>query len=152
MWHSILLGSALIVVTVAIHAFGTTWWIRRLKERYAASKNPTFNDILNVLAKTAVLLLFLHILEILVWAFSYELFTGLKELNTFEEAMYFSTVTFTTLGYGDVVIENDWRLLSGIQAIAGHLIFGWSTALLIAVVQKLWATTADEEHQVKKDS
>ena len=62
---------------------------------------------------------------------------GVEELTTWEDAIYFSIVTFTTLGYGDITISGGWRLLSGIEAMSGILLFGWSAALLFALVQQL---------------
>ncbi len=59
-------------------------------------------------------------------------------LDSFEEATYFSFVTFTTLGYGDITLAGAWRILSGIEALNGVLLLGWSTALLFAVVQRTW--------------
>ena len=53
---------------------------------------------------------------------------------------YFSFVTLTTLGYGDITLSEGYRLLSGIQALNGILLVGWSTALMFAVVQKTWQT------------
>ena len=60
--------------------------------------------------------------------------------RTFEEAVYFSFVTFTTVGFGDVVLTPGVRLLSGIEALNGIILVGWSTALLFAVVQRTMAT------------
>jgi hypothetical protein len=85
-----------------------------------------------------VFLLLLHILEVTVWALVYLALPQLPEFEDAEQALYFSTVTFASLGYGDVFIQGSWRLLSAIQAMTGLLIFGWSTALLYAVVQRLW--------------
>jgi voltage-gated potassium channel Kch len=59
-------------------------------------------------------------------------------LPSFEEALYFSTVTFTTVGYGDIVPGREWRQLATFEAINGWLIFGWTTALIIAVIQRLY--------------
>ena len=60
----------------------------------------------------------------------------------FEAAIYFSFVTFTTLGYGDLTLSDGWRLLSGIEALNGILLDGWSTAVLFAVVQRIWQSSA----------
>ena len=138
MLESILVGILLTVATVGIHATGTAWWIGRLVRSYEAK--PRKLDRLSTiwaLCATAVVLLLLHVAEVTVWASAYLAIPN-DQLNTVEEAVYFSTVTFTSLGYGDVVIENSWRLLSGIQAMVGLLVFGWSTALLFAVVRRIW--------------
>jgi hypothetical protein len=61
--------------------------------------------------------------------------SGLGAIETLETAVYFSTVTFTTLGFGDITLDEDWRLLSSFEAANGLLMFGWSTALVFAAVQ-----------------
>jgi hypothetical protein len=71
--------------------------------------------------------------------------------SCFETAVYFSAVTFTTLGYGDIVLEAaQWRLLTGIEALNGVLLLGLSTALLLGVVHNSWKsllkTPASPEH------
>ena len=74
-----------------------------------------------------------------MWAVFYLVITPVKEIGTFEEAVYFSAVTFTTLGYGDITLaDHHWRLLSGAEALNGVLLAGWSTALLFAVFQRCW--------------
>lgn len=143
MLKSILVGALLTIATVGIHAAGTTWWIQQLHkfgQRKVSQPNARPNRWLTprILCSTATVLLLLHILEVTVWAAVYLALPDLPELNDAEQAVYFSTVTFTSLGYGDIVIDGPWRLLSAIQAMTGLLIFGWSTALLFAVVQRLW--------------
>jgi len=76
------------------------------------------------------------VLESGMWASAY---LWLGALSTPEEALYFSLVTFTTLGYGDVTLHEDWRLLSGFQAANGTLMFGWTTALIVAIAQRVFA-------------
>jgi hypothetical protein len=73
-----------------------------------------------------------------VWALFYlvnPLITALPDLET---AFYFSMVTFTTLGYGDVVLTGPWRTLASIQAANGVIIFGWTTALIFYFIQHLY--------------
>ena len=139
MLRSILVGIVLTSITVGFHAVGTTWWIRRLQRNELPGWGTHQIAGLKVLCQTAIALLLFHIIEVTVWAITYNLLPNLDQPDSFEEAVYFSMVTFTSLGYGDVVITARWRLLSGIQATAGLLIFGWSTAVLFAVVQRLWA-------------
>lgn len=75
-----------------------------------------------------------HIAEMAVYAGFY-IWVG--EFSDWEAALYYSASTFTTVGYGDVVLSQDWRLLSALQSATGFLLIGWSTAFLIAVTQRL---------------
>lgn len=138
MFKYALIGTALLAVTVVIHAIGTLVLVRLLAPHSAAlNRKPGWAKVLQVLIGTVMLLLFLHLLEILVWAGAY-LKLGLGgDLGSFEEAVYFSFVTYTTLGYGDITLSGPWRIMSGIEALNGVLLAGWSTAALFAVVQKI---------------
>ncbi len=153
----ILVGSLLSVITVCIHAIGSAWWIRRLKQT-RLSQHPLARKILPIrlLCSTALLLLLLHIAEVIPWSISYMLLPENDGLSRFEEACYFATVTFASLGYGDIVISGPWRLLSAIQAMTGLLVFGWSTALLFAVVERIWGDkveqTTPEEPELRQNS
>jgi hypothetical protein len=131
----ILIGVGLVAVTVLIHAFGTAWWARFLIHRWSNRRAP----IARVMVSSVVALLLLHILEVMVWAVGYRVLVPIDQLETFEAATYFSLVTFTTLGYGDITLGTDWRLLSGLEALNGILLVGWTTALLFAIVQRLWS-------------
>ena len=136
---SILLGVVLTLVTIGIHAVGTAWWIGRLKLRAKRVRGSKIKLLpLRLLCSTALLLLLLHMAEVAPWASAYLFLPGLDSINSFEQATYFATVTFASLGYGDIVIEGPWRLLSAVQAMNGLLVFGWSTALLFAVVERIW--------------
>ncbi len=78
--------------------------------------------------------------ELLIWAVAYRLLTPVQPIDNLEAAVYFSAVTFTTLGYGDITLSSEqWRLLTGIEALNGVLLLGWSTALLYAVVHRTWS-------------
>jgi len=59
-------------------------------------------------------------------------------LPDMETAFYFSMVTFTTLGYGDVVLTGQWRALASIQAANGVIVFGWTTALIFYFIQRIY--------------
>ena len=92
-----------------------------------------------VLVSFLTLWMFLAIiLEVWMWALLYlydPLITTLPDLET---AFYFSMVTFTTLGYGDVVLTGEWRALASIQAANGVIIFGWTTALIFYFIQRIY--------------
>lgn len=130
----------LVVVTVTIHAVGAHFWMSYLIRRHTGPDGYLkAHTALPALTWTALVLLMLHLVEVIVWALAYLLILPGDHLDTFEKAAYFSVVTFTTLGYGDItLIEHEWRLLSGIEALNGILLVGWSTALLFLVVQRSW--------------
>ncbi len=142
MLELMLVAVVLVAATVAIHAFGTTYWIRYLSYRYVGPDGYfKARKALPAVTWTALFLMMLHVVEILLWALAYLLLLPGNHLETFEKAAYFSAVTFTTLGYGDItLLEHHWRLLSGIEALDGILLVGWTTALLFLVVQRSWKT------------
>ncbi len=134
-----LIGAGLVAITVIIHAVGTTGLVQYLAGRFLDSQGKLRSrNVLSALTIAAVVLVFLHAVEIMVWAGVYKVLVPVGELADLEMAVYFSFVTFTTLGYGDITLSEGWRLLSGIQALNGILLVGWSTALMFAVVQKAW--------------
>lgn len=148
-----LIGAALVLITVIIHAAGTTWWLGVVGRRYASEDDVFHPDnALKVLTGTVLILLALHTLEIIVWAYAYLLLLPPGELGSFEEAVYFSFVTFTTLGYGDITLIQNWRLLSGIEALNGIMLVGWTTAMLFAVVQRMWQGNARQTRGEQQES
>ncbi|MEM9825160.1 MAG: potassium channel family protein [Planctomycetota bacterium] len=159
---AIAIGIALTVVSIAVHATGTALLIRRLRQlRWRNEQNkrtpgtaatphdpvgdalefwtPSFRRHVWTLAETATVLLLFQLAEVVIWAIVYHRLPDDASPGTFEDSVYFSFVTFTTLGYGDLVLTGHWRILSAIQAAAGVLICGWSTAILFAVVQAIWS-------------
>jgi hypothetical protein len=144
MLQPILVSVALVAITVVIHALGTHHWMRFMKHRFVGPDgNFKRGKSLPAIIWTAVTLLMLHVIEVVVWAVAYLLLVPITSLDTFEKATYFSVVTFTTLGYGDITLpEHEWRMLSGIEALNGILLVGWTTAFLFAVVQRSWSESA----------
>jgi voltage-gated potassium channel Kch len=76
-----------------------------------------------------------HLVQITVWA---GVFLAFEEFTDFATAFYHSTVNFATLGYGDIVMSERWRLLGAIQAASGVLMFGLSTSTLFAVMNQIF--------------
>ena len=140
MLQSLAVGTVLTIATILVHACCITTCVRYLQRRAARAKRPREFSTLSI---TAVALLLTHTFEITLWAGAYYFLVEGDQFANMEEAVYFSAVTFTSLGYGDVVIQGPWRMLSAIQAINGLLITGWSTAFLFAVVQRVWQNKFD---------
>jgi voltage-gated potassium channel len=143
----VLTSFALIVLTIVVHAVGTNKWLRFLVGRYAGSDGQFKPSTrLTILIATALVLIGLHLVEILLWALTY-IVVAPGELGSLEPALYFSAVTFTSLGYGDITLSSQWRILSGIEAINGILLIGWTTAFLFAVLQRTWVPLAEIQNK-----
>ena len=139
MLAQILIALGLTAVTVLIHAVGTVLSIRRLTRvvHQRGSRHP-----MAFVAPTAMLvtsLLLLSVVEVLVWAAVYR-YDG--HLPDFETAVYFSFTSYTTVGYGDVVLPLGGRLLGPIEGAVGVLKFGWSTGVLVAAISRMAAALA----------
>jgi hypothetical protein len=133
------IGLVLMSVTVTMHAYGTSLWKDRILSHYSTLDGEVKrSEVYTVLLLTAVILLALHLVEVLIWAIVYQLLTPISVIGSLEQAYYFSLVTFTTLGYGDITLGPDWRILSGMEALNGVLLIGWTTAFLYAVLQRTW--------------
>lgn len=89
-----------------------------------------------LLTSVVVALLAVHLMEVACWAAFYLWIGSFSDFNT---SLYFSLMTYTTLGYGDVVLgDKGWRLLGGVEALTGSLMVCWSTVILIRVVTKVY--------------
>ncbi len=130
MWNDLGLGALLVAATVLIHTVGLvaishamTSIIRWLKlHRHGPGKTVA-------MVATVLSIFALHTVEVWVWALAF-LTTGAT--TTLKDALYFSTVTFSTVGYGDIVLDHSWRLFGAIEGINGFILIGWSTAYLVA--------------------
>jgi voltage-gated potassium channel Kch len=75
------------------------------------------------------------LLESGLWAGFYLM---VDALPTLEDAIYFSLVTFTTLGYGDITLDERWRVLAAFEAANGIIMFGWTTAIIAATAHRIF--------------
>lgn len=135
MISQLLIGSFIIAVTTIFHAafietgiFGLTRFGKRLTE------TPSYLTKTAMLVAATLWLLASHSVGVWFWAF---MFTLLGAIDGLEPAVYFSLVTFTTLGYGDITLDENWRLLSALCAANGLLLFGFSTAFLVELMRRL---------------
>jgi hypothetical protein len=122
----------LMAVCVTIHAGGVAWALRRVRQSAAAA--PRFWPSTWLFILVAVWMVLLHLVEISVWAAFYTWQGAMADLQS---ALYFSAVTYTTTGYGDVVLPKEWRLAGGVEALTGILMCGWSTGFFFTVVNRL---------------
>lgn len=128
----------IIVITIIIHGLGSSLWLKYLIRRHDFERGVfNFKKSLFILSLTAVFFMMLHYLEIVVWAIVFWQVPAIDKLGTWEEAIYFSMVTYTTTGYGDITLPPLWRIMGGFEAMNGILLFGWSAAMFYTAVQKM---------------
>jgi len=131
-------GAIAVFWTIIIHALvlsAAVNFVRR--ERRLARAGVTFWIDVVIVALVICFALAAHLAEIAVWAV---LFMVCGEFRDFGTAYYHSAVNYTTLGYGDLIMTPRWRMLGPLEAANGMLMFGVTTALVFAVIQRLVRT------------
>ncbi len=130
-----LVALVLTSLTVLTHSTGMSWVRRYFKSSHSFVKGGRSLKKYHLLMPGIVaIMMFTHSIELLIWAFFYLLRGVLPDIVS---AIYFSIYSYTTLGAGNVILPDHWRGLGGFEAMAGMLMFGWSTAVLAAVVVRL---------------
>jgi hypothetical protein len=132
----LLLALGLTCVTVLLHALGTWVVIGRLTRVWVQIKgNRKLLAAEIQLVRVVGVMLLLHLLEAGIWAAFYLISGDLPDLET---AIYFSMTSYTTVGYGDIVLPPPWRILGPIEAAVGILMFGWTTAIIVAAITRIY--------------
>lgn len=134
MLMQILIGSVLIILTIIVEVFFIEVAIKNLT-RFGPKLSGNASTKGFVLVLTTTTLWLLAALTIATWIWSLA-FVTLSAFETLEESLYFSMVAFTTLGFGDVTLPQNLRLLSGFIAANGLVLFGLNTAFLIEVMSR----------------
>jgi hypothetical protein len=134
MLTALVYGAALLALTVVVHMTGMVALFRWLLVHVQSEKRLW--PVTWLLIRFAWALIAVHLLEIAVWALFY---LGRGCLPDLESALYFSGVTYSTVGYGDLVLPEAWRLLGPIEGLTGILMCGLSTGLFFALISKLYA-------------
>ena len=146
------LASAFVVVSVCvlIHTCGMVIlaeWL--LKRRAVIERRAGITHLTLLLIAVFSVIVVLHLGEAAIWAFFYQQ-RGL--FPDYESSLYFSLTSYSTVGYGDVLLPQRWRLLGCVEAITGVLLCGLSTAFIFVLVNALIQTRAREQQAVRIDS
>jgi hypothetical protein len=133
MFLQIAIGTGLMMMSIAVGGAG----ILAMEVGFARShtwliREPHRPKLLLVMLCVSLVVLGIITAGVWIWALA---FYGLGVFVTLEESVYFSLVSFTTLGFGDVLLPHEWRLLSGMAAANGLLNFGLLTALLVEALR-----------------
>jgi len=135
MLMNILIAAIIIIATVIIHAAMMMLALRRVQKQVGGWRKRLGQTYFYRVGGVILLMFLASLIEVLVWAFVY---LWLNAIQGVEQAFYFSMVTFTTLGYGDIVLQERWRLLASFEAANGIILFGWTTAIVMAVVHRVY--------------
>jgi len=130
-----LLALALLTACVIVQSLGMLLLIHWLARVRSIVESPSTLRRVGLLLRLFVMIVLLHLIQVAVWGV---VFWRSHQLPTIEAAVYFSLVTYTTIGYGDVVLGPGWRLLAGIEGLTGLLLVGWSTAFVFALVNRMY--------------
>jgi hypothetical protein len=132
------LSTLMVLITVMAHAASLSLLGRLLRMEVREEQERHIPSLsLRALLFTCLLVLglfALHGLEIWLYA---ALYLALGAVQSLESAVYFSTISYAAIGYGDSHILPEWRLLGAIEGINGVLLLGWSTAFFVTVVARL---------------
>jgi len=127
------LALGLMAMCVTLHTAGVTCALRWLRRR--AQPAPRLWPGTRLLIGLAAWIILLHLIEIITWGLCYA-WTG--AMQGVQRALYFSAVTYTTTGYGDLILPEAWRLVGAVEALTGILMCGLSTGFFFAVVSRLY--------------
>ena len=130
-----LIAVAMLAACVLVQSSGMVLLIRWLVRVRDAVESPSVARRIGLLLRLFMLVVLLHLVQVVLWAL---VFWGARQVSTLETAVYFSIITYTTVGFGDVVLGPPWRLLAGIEGLTGIILVGWSTAFVFAVVNHMY--------------
>jgi hypothetical protein len=141
MLRQILVGFAVSVCNIAIHAIlmAAVIWAARIAAAIITSRQSF--RLITVMIVTVSFLMAAHFAEVLVWSLAYAI-AGAAPKGT--DLIYFAFVNYTTLGYGDVIPMERWHLLGPMTAMNGVLLFGWSTAVIFAILRSAMTSQTEQ--------
>jgi len=142
MWHELLIGAVVSALNISLHAVAMTAVIQSARKAAAkaAARHPALFLAAVMIAAVSVLMA-AHVAEAGIWSLAYAM-VGAAPAGA--DWMYFAFVNYTTLGYGDILPTEEWRLLGPITAMNGVLLFGWSTAVMFDVLRAAMARGASD--------
>jgi ion channel len=147
MLNEILLSGIIVSLCLLLHVAGllvmAEWSLQR--RQYLEQRGRIHYAVFMVLIFAGII--FLHTFETSIWAAFY--YTRAL-FNDFETSLYFSLTSYTTIGYGDVVLPQKWRLLGAIEGISGVLLCGMSTAFIFAVMSAMFQFRLQHETRLSE--
>jgi hypothetical protein len=143
MLSAMLIAAALVAVTVVVHVTGFALVLRFLIKSHTVPP-VQHGPITWLLIRVTWFLILMHVAEITVWALFY---LWKQCLPDAESAFYFAGVTYTTVGYGDLLLAKPWRMLGPVEALTGILMCGLSAGLFFALLTRIYASRVEAKPQ-----
>jgi voltage-gated potassium channel Kch len=135
MFTQIATGTGLLTLNIVVAALAAFWLELAFRWLHPwLLRPPQRPRLLLLLIGVGLWVLAVITAGVWIWALAYRMLGALPDLET---AVYFSLVSFTTLGFGDVILPEGWRLLAGMEAANGFLSFGLLTALLVEALRQV---------------
>jgi hypothetical protein len=131
MFRQLLVGGIVSLGNIAVHAIVMTLVVTVVRRVGSWERRNASVWLASVMVATVGVLLMAHVAEVIVWSVTYLI---LDVAPSEADVLYFAFVNYTTLGYGDIVPVERWRLIGPITAMNGILLFGWSTAVIFEVL------------------
>jgi hypothetical protein len=134
----LIVSTVMVTGTVVIHGYGiaiVSWLLQGELREERVMHLPLFSArSLAVTIGLVIALLVIHGVEIWLYAFFY---LSIGAIQTLEIAVYFSTISYSGIGYSDHYIAAGWRLVAGIEGINGLVLIGWSTAFFVTIIARI---------------
>ena len=143
----LLLALLLTIVTVVIHSLGAHVTLIYSARFLQGQRSLPLLRTVALAAFLVTFLLMIHVVEAGVWALVYYSWRMLPDFST---SAYYSMTSYSTVGFGDVVLPASTRLLGPIESVVGVLMLGWSTAVIVTVVQKIYRVIAHSFPEIRR--
>ena len=132
------ISTFMVLLTVGMHAVGLLLMARTIRAWEARSGKVRLNALsVEAAVLTTAIILGLFILHgVQIWTYAL-LFYGLEAVPDFREAVYFSSISYGAIGYGDADIAEQWKLLGAIEGINGVILLGWSVAFFVTAMGRI---------------
>lgn len=131
-------STLMVVLCVIIHGFGLFGLNRAVRTEAAVERlrhiNPLSPRGASFTISVVIAMLALHGLEIWLFAATYLVLGAIPNL---ESALYFSTISYSTVGYNDTHVAPQWRLLGAFESVLGIFLLGWSTAFFFRMIGRI---------------
>ena len=131
MFRQLLVGGVVSLGNIAVHAIVMTLVVKVVRHVGSWERKNASLWLASVMIATVGVLLMAHVAEVILWSVTYLI---VDAAPPGADVLYFAFVNYTTLGYGDIVPVERWRLIGPITAMNGILLFGWSTAVIFEVL------------------